>query len=114
MGRMKKEELINGFQNVLDKYFYEMNDERTRRNIIQEFEYMILSFQNERKFLYSLMRQFVDTTTDEEIYRGLVVIDVELIDGRVVTIGEYCDLLTDKEQYSQLLWWGIKNRKFKN
>ena len=59
--------------------------------------------------LYSLKKRFIDLSTPQQIDRGEIDIKVELINGDVVTIDEYCDLLTDKEKYQAMLLWGINN-----
>lgn len=106
---MKKEELLGTFQKIAEQFYFEFNDEKTRIAVIQKFKDFIHQLQAEGKLTYSLMKKFVDVSTPFMINQGAFEIKVELVDGRVITIDEYCEILTDKEKYSKLMYDLIMN-----
>lgn len=77
------------FLEVNSRFVFEVNNERTRQNII--FEYYRLF---DKKFL----GRFVDYTTPEQTNYGIVDIRVE-IGGHVFTIEEYCDFMERNENF---------------
>lgn len=112
VGSMKKE-LLGEFQKIVNNFYCEINDDRTRFEIIQKFKDLIYRLESERKIMYSLMKRFIDASTPKIIDRGGFLITVELVDDRVVEIEEYCDIITDKEKSSELHWKGVQLQKAK-
>lgn len=110
--------MLAKFQIALLKFEYEINDEKTRKNIMSSLDQVVRDLRDgERVFNYTLMKKFVDSSTVNEIFNGKVNIQVELIDGRIVDIVEYCDIMTDIEKYKTLLKWGVydtADKFFKN
>ncbi len=104
---MKIEELKNEFSSIYQYYSWEVNSEKIRNEIIRAFTEMIRRLQNEGHFMYTLMKKFVDTSTPEMIDQGAIEINVELSNDKIVSLEEYCEIMTDKEKYEKLLYDSI-------
>jgi hypothetical protein len=101
---MEKQELIKKFQDIAISFFYEINDERTRNQMMSAYDQMIKKLQADGEFMYTFIRRFVDCSTPEQINWGDVDIRVELSDGSIVTIEDYCDLRFNEERQKKLIY----------
>lgn len=109
---MNFETLKEKFISIVHYYSWEMNTPQTREEVMRDFKRMIEGVRDEGHFNYTLMKKFVDVSTPELIDQGGFEINVELVNNKIVTLEEYCEIMTDREKYTQLLWEGIKNFKF--
>lgn len=110
---MEIEELKEDFQKIFSYFSWEINDEKTRFEMMIAFTDLMHRLVGERKLKDSLLKKFVDQSTPEIINQGAIVINVELINNRIVNIQEYCEILTDKEKFHRILWDAIQNFGYK-
>jgi hypothetical protein len=101
---MKKEELLNKFREVTINFYFSKNDEATRNALIIAYDQMIKKLQADGEFMYTFIRRFVDCSTPEQINWGDVDIRIELSDGSIVTIEDYCDLRFNEERQKKLIY----------
>ena len=100
---MKYEDLVEEFNKIVVYFSWEPNDESTRSEIVLKFTELIHRLRDEGYFNYTLMKNFIDVSTPEIIDRGGFEIKVELVNGEIITISEYCEVLTNREKYADLL-----------
>jgi hypothetical protein len=92
---MKLENLIEEFNKINNDFIFKMNDIQTRLSIIRTYEFLIHRLYNEREIRDTLMKRFVDCSTPEIIDSGGIDIQVELLNNKLISIEEYCVLVTN-------------------